>query len=305
MKSKTTTKVKKEDDGEAGPPPTTTEVLDVPFEVKEYHKKALGKLLYCYHSNGEDQVLSYGQLSDEIGVGEKTKAWQCGAWRDLKSNEYIVALGNASDGKTGYKLSEKGLELASSFASKEELDDYKMPETNEEHHEKIKSKLSRNEKAKRFGPKIFDYLVAEKERAEKEGNGEIFCMDRHELAEQFNTLADSHGFFYGLQALKQMKLVCDAPPDAVAGSTKGKKRKQSDKKKEEEEGESNTDKDTLNEDGGNENKEDKKEGDNDDDKDGEDGGERKPKKVRKSTKKRSGGKKLMLTDKAFLVLTSK
>ena len=286
--------------------PPTSEELDVPFEVKEYHKKALGKLLYCYHSNGEDQVLSYGQLSDEIGVGEKTKAWQCGAWRDLKSNEYIVALGNASDGKTGYKLSEKGIELASSFASKEELADYKMPETNDEHHEKIKSKLSRNEKAKRFGPKIFDYLVAQKERAEKEGNSGIFCMDRHELAEQFNTLADSHGFFYGLQALKQMKLVCDAPPEVVkessasSGTSKGKKRKQKGLNKEEEDG-------SDNEDGGKDSEEDKNEGDNDDnDKDGgEDSDERKPKKVRKSTKKRSGGKKLMLTDKAFLVLTSK
>ena len=171
----------------------------LPFEVTDYHKKALLKLLFCHHSG---QVLTYLELSDEIGAGEKTKAWQCGAWKDLKGMGYIVPSPD-SKGKTQYMLSEKGVELATTFASDEELADYKMPETNEEHHEKIKSKLMRQEKAKKFGPKIFDLLL-QKDTP----------MTRHEIAEEFNTLADSHGFFYGLQALKKMGLVVEA---GVAG----------------------------------------------------------------------------------------
>ena len=156
--------------------------IDAPFEVKEYHKKALSKMLFCHHHN---QELTYKELSAEIGVGEKTKAWQCEAWKDLKSNAYIVP----ASGKGKLKLSDKGVALATSFASDDELEDYKTPQTNEDHHEKIKSKLMKQEKAKKMGPQIFDLLVQSVDKP----------MTKHELAAEFNTLADSHGFFYGFQ----------------------------------------------------------------------------------------------------------
>ena len=75
------------------------------------------------------------------------------------------------------KVSEKGLALAESVMTDEELADYKVPETNEEHHEKIKARLMRDEKAKKYGPKILDYLIEKKDDPP---------MDRHQIAEHFN-----------------------------------------------------------------------------------------------------------------------
>ena len=54
------------------------EVPQPPFELQKYHKAALLKLFRCYHGGTE---LTYPELSREIGVGEKTKAWQCVAWK--------------------------------------------------------------------------------------------------------------------------------------------------------------------------------------------------------------------------------
>ena len=102
--------------------------VTAPFELGDYHKKALVKMFRCHHNK---QELTYKELSAEVGVGEKTKAWQCEAWKDLKSNEYIVPA--STKGKL--KLSDIGVELATTLMSDEELADYKMPETNEEHHE--------------------------------------------------------------------------------------------------------------------------------------------------------------------------
>jgi hypothetical protein len=157
-------------------------------------------------------------LRTEIGIGQKTKRWQCGAWKDLKSNGYIG--GTAKE----LEITKEGLALAASLASDEELEAYKMPETNEEHQEKIKQKLERNEKAKRYGPKIFDYMI------EIHGDGKN-AKTTQEIADYFHILADSHGkcglmgrlakfrwlncrclccrtgFFYGFQALKKMGLV--------------------------------------------------------------------------------------------------
>jgi hypothetical protein len=52
--------------------------ISVPFEVKNLHIKALLKLLACHHSG---ITLNYSQLSQEIGAAEKTKSWQCEAWK--------------------------------------------------------------------------------------------------------------------------------------------------------------------------------------------------------------------------------
>jgi hypothetical protein len=60
----------------------------VSFPIKELHKKALLKLLHSHH--GGILHLTYSDLSLEIGVGEKTKAWQCGAWKHLKQGGFIV-----------------------------------------------------------------------------------------------------------------------------------------------------------------------------------------------------------------------
>jgi hypothetical protein len=173
-----------------------------PFEVNDLHTKALLKLLFCHHTG---VTLDYDQLSDgnfflyklsiyalsvrqthffrffqhtEIGIGKKTKRWQCGAWKDLKSNNYVGGSSKV------IQLTEAGLALATSLASDEELAEYTMPETNEEHHDKIRQKLDRNEKSKRYGSKIFTYMVATYD-------GE--AMTKHELADHFDTLADSHG----------------------------------------------------------------------------------------------------------------
>jgi len=189
--------------------------LITPFDVNDLHKKALVKLFYCHHVG---QVLTYQELSAEIGMSEKTKRWQCEAWKDLKTNEYIVS---ASGGLKDLKLSEKGMALAKTFLSDEELADYRMPATNEEHHAKIKSKLSRDPKAAKYGPKIFQLLL---------DTNDDPPMTRHELAGKFNCLADSHGFFYGLKALLGMGLVCKVK--GVSGAKRSKKTK---KTKEEEE----------------------------------------------------------------------
>ena len=60
-------------------------------------------------------------------------------------------------------LSKKGVDLATEFASDEELAAFKPAQTNEEHQEKIKAKLMMNPKAKSYGPKIFDILLATKD----------------------------------------------------------------------------------------------------------------------------------------------
>lgn len=173
--------------------------VEAPFELKDHHVKALLKMLHCHHTG---QELTYKELSDEIGVGEKTKAWQCIAWKDLKSNAYIIP--GSTKGKL--KLSETiGVELATSLASDEELADYKMPETNEEHHEKIKSKLMRQEKAKKKGPEIFAFMVESVDTP----------MTKHEIAAKFNTDADSHGFFYGFQGMYYYSTVFRAISYAV------------------------------------------------------------------------------------------
>ena len=155
---------------------------DAPFEINDYHKKALVVLLRCHFENIE---ISYLDLSSEMKAAEKTKAWQCVAWKELRSNEYVV---HGSEKKM-WKLSDgKGVELAKTFADDEMLADFKTPLTNEEHHAKIKSKLSKVEKASKLGPKIFDYFI-EQNRP----------MTKDEVAAHFKTVPDAHHFFYGFQ----------------------------------------------------------------------------------------------------------
>ena len=164
------------------------------FEVKPLHKKALLKLLHCHH-NGI--FPTYQELSREMEVGEKTKAWQCEAWKHLKTNNFIVP---GLEKKT-FCLSEEGMVLASSFASDEELAEFMTPSSNEELHEKIRTKLIRDVdkgRKKHKGKEIFDLLLEDDSRA---------SWTRLELASKLGTNPDAHSFFYGFNALKKMGLV--------------------------------------------------------------------------------------------------
>mmetsp|Transcript_36955 Transcript_36955/g.89684 ORF Transcript_36955/g.89684 Transcript_36955/m.89684 type:complete len:269 (+) Transcript_36955:370-1176(+) len=167
--------------------------------MADHKKNALLVLLRCHHNDGDE--ITYPDLSTAMGVGEKTKAWQCMAWKDLRSNNHVV---NGSKPKT-WKLSEEGLELAMSLCSPEELKDYRKAVTNDDHHDKIKSKLDRHPKDKaKKGSEIFEYFI-EKNRP--------FTKD--EVASRFNTCPDARGFFYGWQGLQKAGLVetCGKAPD--------------------------------------------------------------------------------------------
>lgn len=179
----------KADSKASSPPP-------LPFQANDKHKMALVKLLYCHR---DKTSMTYEELSREIGTGEKTKSWQCGAWRDLKVHEYVVVASSSSSKGTCYELSEKGVKLAKFFASDEDLASMKMPETNEELHASIRSRLEGQKKTKKYGPLIFDFLL----KAEAP-------LHRKEIATALKTNPDSHGFFYALQQLKKMGMVCTA-----------------------------------------------------------------------------------------------
>mmetsp|Transcript_23711 Transcript_23711/g.65897 ORF Transcript_23711/g.65897 Transcript_23711/m.65897 type:complete len:263 (-) Transcript_23711:134-922(-) len=176
--------------------------IDVPFKVKDLHKKAL---LTLWRSSHNGICLTYPDLSNALGVGEKTKSWQCEAWKELKKNELIVS---GQKAKT-WTLSEEGTQLALSLASPEEIDEYKSPLTNEEHHKKIRSKLSKalgpsaKEKAgASMGPMIFDCLLEHTKTP----------MTRLEICSKLPGKGwpnpESSGFFYGFRNLDKMGLVC-------------------------------------------------------------------------------------------------
>jgi hypothetical protein len=163
----------------------------LPFKLNKYHKRALSVLLFCHHN--DNQSVTYNELSQAMDVGEKTKDWQCVAWKDLKTNNYIVPSPRKAgkSGETTYTLSRGGVELAATFATAKELADFRPALTNEEHHERIMSKLIRQHpKGKAYGSRIFDVLVATKDQ---------LPMTKHELAAKLGTVADAHGFFYGFK----------------------------------------------------------------------------------------------------------
>ena len=259
----------------------------VSFEIKPLHQQALLVLFRCNH-NG--QTLTYAELSAEVGKGEKTKAWQCEAWKDLKSNGLIVPAAEAKH----FQLSSQGIELAKSFVSEEELAEYMTPTTNEEYHEKIRNRLLRNEnKGKLYGPKIFNLML------------ELSLSDtkvtRGQLASKLSTNPDAHGFFYGFKNLQKMGMIEEA-----GSLSKSEMNKQKIKNEE--------DDDAAETDGGNDNNESDKnikqeEGDHaaeDTEKKGDEEAENKKKKKKKSkcTRNRGGYKLFKLSSKAFLATAS-
>lgn len=96
-------------------------VEPLPFEVKELHQKALKVLFRCHHNSNGDKTVTYDELSLMVGSGKKTKNWQCGAYRDLKQNGFILS----DNGRI--ELSVKGVQLAQTFCSEEELAEFKEP----------------------------------------------------------------------------------------------------------------------------------------------------------------------------------
>ena len=180
--------------------PKQEETRPVPktsFEVKDLHKKALLTLLRCVHN---EQSLTYPELSAELGIGEKTKRWQCEAWRDLKKAAFIIPATGTS-GETTYTLSPEGVDLAKGHASEEELADYREPLSNEEHHEKIRSRLLRiDNKGKQFGVKIFDLLLEHTDTP----------MTRLEMAIKIpgkSSNPECHQFYYGFKNLDKLGMV--------------------------------------------------------------------------------------------------
>ena len=193
------------------------------FEVKDLHKKALLILLRCVHN---EQTLTYPELSAEIGIGEKTKRWQCEAWRDLKKAAFIIPASGSSS-ETTYTLSQEGVDLAKAHASDDELADYKEPLTNEEHHEKIRSRLLRiDNKGKTFGVKIFDLLLEHTDTP----------MTRLEMALKIpgkSNNPEGHQFFHGFKNLDKMgmvvadgkKLKSEMPKVDAEGKSENEKKK--------------------------------------------------------------------------------
>ena len=91
--------------------------------------------------------------------------------------------------------------LATSFASDTELAEFMTPSSNEELHEKIRTKLLRDvhKGRKHKGKEIFDLLLEE--------DNNRTSWTRLELASKLGTNPDAHSFFYGFNALKKMGLV--------------------------------------------------------------------------------------------------
>lgn len=247
-----------------------------PFQITHHHEKALKILFRAYHGNLE---LTYEELSNAMEVGQKTKAWQCGAWKDLKTNNCLqLQQDQQSNNNKRYKLTDFGLQVAKLFViPPEELEEYKTPETNDELHQKIKTLLEKNAKAKRYGPKIFDFMLQSHQK-------NMPLLNKHQMAAHFNTLADSHGFFYGLQALKKMGYVEEDTNGNNSNSDKKRKR-------DEEDNNSNDGSDSKEESMSTaETDEKKKKNPSEEDI-----------KMMKRMKKNQGGKPLKLSDKAFIV----
>ena len=166
------------------------------FAIKPIHKKALLTLLRFKHN---EIVLTYADLSREIGVGEKTKSWQCEAWKQLNKGGCIIR----GQDKT-VALSQEGTDLAMSLASPDELVEFKAPMNDDDLHDKIRSKLEKNlyngvggKNKRHHGKKIFDLFLEDKDKS----------FLRIELAAKLETNPDSHNFFNGFKALDRMGLI--------------------------------------------------------------------------------------------------
>lgn len=153
----------------------------------------------------KDKSLSFGDILKGLGMNDRNTGWR-NAWKDLEKNGLIeAAAGSGSTFTSGFRLTEKGREEASTEEYEELMKRNKGlgggPKTNEELHERIKGKLM-NER----GEQIFDLLL------------QHGTLSRKELAKHLG-ISDTGAYFsYALQQLKDLGYA-----ENVSGDGRGKK----------------------------------------------------------------------------------
>jgi len=149
----------------------------------------LAKMMENHYKVGSLSV-PFGKLERECGYRPRNNNFRI-AFNGHKEEGNVIS----SDGKN-YQLSEKGVELAGGT-----VDVMKKAKTNQEHQDRIKSKL------KKKGPEIFDLLLDRP------------LQTRKELASTLGVGDGTHYFSYALKELKDLGyVVVDAK-----NSKKGKK----------------------------------------------------------------------------------
>jgi len=157
----------------------------------------LGKMLE-YHMEGNDAI-SYERLRLDFDIGHRVKS-QLAAHKALITDGYIEP--SVSGGKSDYRITQKGRDLAATDEYKEFLKDSQfVPTTNEEKHDKIKKRL----KYKKRGPHIFDLLM------------QYGSLTAVELAALLCTQRGTHQFSYAVKELRDKKY---AEADPAVGKGK-------------------------------------------------------------------------------------
>jgi len=153
------------------------------------------------HRMGGREAVTYEQLRVELGIGNRT-ASQLKAWKTLQNEGYI----EAATGKNEFKLTEKGVDYASTPEYKEMIKELNIVSaTNEDHQEKIKKYLTKFPKR---GGEIIDLLIK---------HGSLTAL---ELAALMKLKRNSHSFSDALKELKEKGYVeVDTAP---ARKVKGK-----------------------------------------------------------------------------------
>jgi hypothetical protein len=163
-------------------------------EGKKPNETTLLAMFMEYHM-GENHNVTFEVFAQDIGCHKSNNAWRA-VWKSIKDEGYIEP---ASDGK-GFKMSEKGIEMAMTPEIKAHLEKLSIvPQTNEEHQERIKNSFK-----KRLSPKLFDVLM---------NHG---ALTRYELAGLVRKKDRSHEFSYALQELKKKQLVEPEPCNSGA-----------------------------------------------------------------------------------------
>lgn len=159
--------------------------------TNEREDKLLGGML-CYIMRGKEGV-SFTQLSKDLEFMDRTTTWR-NSWKSLlHDKKFIVPLdAKASVFTSEHKLTQAGKDHASTPEYEEYLKELNfVPQTNEEHQERIKKRLLNN-KAR----SIFGLLMKYGHLSRKHLSELLKCNDRQ------------HEFSYGLKDLREKNLVC-------------------------------------------------------------------------------------------------
>jgi DNA-binding transcriptional regulator GbsR (MarR family) len=138
----------------------------------------------------ENNSVSYADIMKDLGMNDRNTKWR-NAWKDLESKDYITkAIGSSSPIFTsGFQLTPTGIDEVATDEYKEALSQ-RSPQTNEELHERIKSKLMNKR-----GDDIFDLLL------------EHGSLSRSELSEKLGISDRGANFSYALQQLKDLDYI--------------------------------------------------------------------------------------------------